>query len=170
MLSPGVDYAMSPHTRVAVFVRRSVPFQARSRQLAVLGRVRALESAGVVDEVVVDTWANRVTDATADAAVALAAFEGFETWAKAHRARLEPGFEAHDCHCTFTDRDYRATVFPVVCVAVYADDELVAVYPHTRDDGSVVTVDLGLSLLEAGDDTRSTPEAGPNAGPEPPAA
>jgi hypothetical protein len=122
----------------------------------VLGRVEALLARGLVDEFRVDTWADRVTDAPPQAALALSALEGFERWALAHHANLTPGFDIHECHSGFTGQRFRTTVFPVACLAVYDDDELVAVYPHSTDAGCV-TVDDGLAMLEA--DASELPDA-----------
>lgn len=134
--------------RVAVYLRESVPLAARSRQLAVLGRLRALESRGVIDEVTVETWANHVTDLDPLAAGQLTAFSGFETWARTHDSDIHPAFDAHDCVCSFTDTSFRRTTFPVVCLAIYVDDELLTVYPHSGPHGTR-TVSDGLAILEA---------------------
>lgn len=138
---------MSPTRRVEVFLRASAPFDARARQLVVLGRIQALQARGLVDEFRVDTWTDRITDAPSEAALALTALDGFERWALAHHATLSPGFDTHECHSGFTGQRYRTTVFPVVCLAVYDDDELVAVYPHSTEAGCVSVAD-GLALLE----------------------
>lgn len=150
MLSSDVLVTMSHTRRVEVFLRGSVPFHAHARQLVVLSRLRALQDRGTIDEVHVDTWANRITDAPTEAAIALTALDGFEKWADSHHATLTPGFESHDSHCGFTGLDFRTTVFPVVCLALYEDDTLVSVYPHSTDTGCR-TVDDGLALLEAED-------------------
>jgi hypothetical protein len=148
---------MSPIRRVEIFLRAAVPYDARARQLVVLGRVQALQARGLVDEVRVDTWANRITDGSRGATVALAAVNMFEHWAATHRATLTPGFDSHECHSGFTGQQFSVRVLPVVCLAVYEDDELVAVYPHTTDTGCRSVAD-GLDLLEAMDDGLVTPD------------
>lgn len=149
MLSPDVSLCMSDTRRVDLFIRGSVPFDARARQLVTLGRLQALQARGTIDEIVVDTWANRIMDTDAEAALALAALDGFERWATSHHARLTPGFGSHECHSGFTGQRFRTTVLPVVCLALYEDDKLVAVYPHSTDGGCVTVAD-GLAMLEAG--------------------
>jgi hypothetical protein len=140
---------MEPSTRVDVFLRNSVPFHAKARQLVTRSRLRSLQSAGVVDEVRVDTWANRTTDTDRNENRSLPVLDELQAWADEHGVRLTPGFDSHDTHCGFTGRDFRTTVFPVVCLAVYEHDELVGVYPHSTDSGSVSVADC-LSVLEAG--------------------
>jgi len=139
---------MSDKRRVDVFLRVSVPFDARARQLVTLARLQALRARGLIDEVTVDTWANRVTDSQPETTLALAALDGFERWANAHRATLTPGFESHESHSGFTGQRFRTTVFPVVCLAVYDGDHLCAVYPHSTEHGCVTVAD-GLALIEA---------------------
>lgn len=139
---------MAQERRVAVYLRETVPLAARSRQLSVLGRLRALESAGGIDELTVDSWANHVTDLDPMATGQLTAYTGFDTWARAHDSDIHPAFDAHDCVCSFTDQSFRRTTFPVVCLAIYEGDELLGVYPHTSPFGPR-TVSDGLDLLEA---------------------
>jgi hypothetical protein len=139
---------MDSTTRVDVFLRESVPFHARARQLVTLSRLRSLQAAGIVDTVRVDTWANRTTATCGDTDAAMAVLDGFQAWADEHGIVLTPGFESHDSHCGFTDRDFRTTVFPVLCLAIYEDDVLVAVYPHSTDTDTVSVAD-GLAVLEA---------------------
>lgn len=159
MLSPGVSTRMDPTRRVEVFLRASVPFDARARQLVVLGRVEALQARGLVDEIRVDTWAHRITDAPPEATLALSALDRFEHWALAHQATLSPGFDTHECHSGFTGQRFDTTVLPVVCLAVYDDDELVAVYPHSTGAGCVSVAD-GLAMLEA--DAGEVPDVRPS--------
>jgi hypothetical protein len=160
MLSAVLPFGMSHSRRVEVFLRGTVPFDARTRQLVVLGRVRALHERGLIDDVRVDTWANRVTDGPADAVLALTALEGFEHWATAHHASLAPGFETHEGHCGFTDQHYHTTTFPVVCLAIYEDDRLVSVFPHSTASGCQSVAD-GLAMLEIEGDTEP-PTADPS--------
>lgn len=139
---------MSHARRVDVFLRGSVPFDARARQLVILARLQALRARGLIDEVRIDTWANRITDSQAETELARTALAGFERWATAHHASLTPGFQSHECYSGFTGQRFRTTVFPVVCLAVYDDERLVAVYPHSTESGCVTALD-GLALLEA---------------------
>jgi len=144
--------------RVELYLRESVPHAARQSQLTVLGRLRALAEAGAVDEVTVTTWAHRVDDTESVPSPARIAYGAFEEWASRGGVSLDPAFDSHDCHSVFTDSHYRTTVYPVMCVAVYEDDDLVEVYPHSRN-GQPVSVLDGLAMFECQDGAHPTDAA-----------
>nr|WP_169302345.1 HTH domain-containing protein [Halorientalis salina] len=125
-----------------------------------LGRLRALESAGHVDELVVENWPTRVTMGTPETVPALAAYEGFEGWARAHGVSMRPAFDRHDCHSLYTDSRFTATVFPVMCLAVYEDEELRSVFPHARHGRSVTICD-GIAMLETDESTTAAGRRSP---------
>jgi hypothetical protein len=139
---------MTPRRRVALYLRDSVPNVARIEQQTAVGRLRALEAAGIVDEVTIEQWPSRVSGGSAATVPALAAYDGFTTWAVANEASLRPAFDRHDCRNFYTGTEYITTVLPVLCLAVYEADRLRAVYPHVRR-GPTTTVLDGIALLES---------------------
>ena len=141
--------------RVELYLRESAPHAARQSQLTVLGRLRALAEAAVVDEVTVTTWAHRVDSTEPVPSPASTTHEAFEEWASQGGVSLGPAFDSHDCHSAFTGSHYRTTVYPVMCVAVYEDDDLVEVYPHSRNGRSVSVLD-GLAMFECPDSAHTT--------------
>jgi hypothetical protein len=139
---------MTRITRAELFLRDSVPIAATTEQSRILGRLQALAAAGVVAALSVQRWPHRVTVGDTQARREFALCREFEAWADAHGVRLAPAFERHDCHNSFTDSHYRTAVLPVVCLALYDDDDLVALYPHTCETGIRTVLD-GISMLEA---------------------
>lgn len=123
-------------------------------------RLTDLASAGVVDSVDVSTWPGRVTlesqrddDALdGDRGEAVRLRREFEAWADAVGVSLAPAFGRHSYESTYTDTDGVALRFPVVAMAVRANGDLRAVYPHT--DRDQVTVAEGVRRLAA--DERET--------------
>ncbi|MFB6179503.1 MAG: HTH domain-containing protein [Halorientalis sp.] len=139
---------MGSPIRATLYLRDSVPMPAMIEQQRVLGRLRTLTTAGVLDEFEVEEWPTRVTMETTETAPALALYDGFVNWAHDHGATINPAFGRHDCHSRYTHTRYTTTVFPVMCLAVYEDETLRAVYPHAHDRRSVSVMD-GLAMLES---------------------
>jgi hypothetical protein len=139
---------MTHSTRAELFLRESVPDGAATEQARIQGRLRALAAAGVIADLSVRRWPHRVTVGDAHARREFALYREFEAWAAAHGVRLAPAFERHDCYNGFTDSRYTTVVLPVVCLALYVDDDLDAVYPYSSATGIRTVLD-GISMLEA---------------------
>lgn len=83
----------------------------------------------------------------------------FESWADERGVRLTPFFQTRECYSPDEGEHTDWLVMPAVCLAVYDEDGVAAVYPHADDTGSM-TVDDGLqSLLEGGIDGDSVEPA-----------
>ncbi|RXK49018.1 HTH domain-containing protein [Halorientalis pallida] len=140
---------MTQVTRAELYLRNGVPIAAETEQSRVLGRLQALAAAGIIRDLQVQRWPHRVTVGDTQARREFALCREFEGWADAHGVELAPAFERHDCYNSFTDSRYRTAVLPVVCLALYDDDDLVALFPHSCDTGIRTVLD-GISMLEAG--------------------
>jgi hypothetical protein len=133
-----------------LWLRRGMTAEMRHWQDSVVAQ---LETAAARSDVSVDVnrWSRKVeTSANArrvegDAA-ALDAYRRYSLWADRADVSLEPAFQTYWDECTFTDKSCEVILFPVICLALYEEDGLIAVYPHVRDD-EVVTVADGLDLI-----------------------
>jgi len=152
---------MKSTTKAKLYLRDSAPAAARIEQQKTVGRLQALEAAGDVDEFVVESWPTRVTMGTPETVPALATFEEFSDWARAHGASLHPAFDQHASHSLYTGTRFTTTVFPVMCLAVYENDELRSVYPHARQ-GRPTTICDGIAMLESGDSTTAPGHEAPS--------
>ncbi|MFD1588681.1 HTH domain-containing protein [Halorientalis brevis] len=139
---------MNSRTRATLYLRDSVPAAARAEQQKAVGRLQSLQAAGVVDSVTIESWPSRVTNGTPDTIQALATYDSFDSWARDHGASMRPAFDRHECHSRFTGSRFTTTVFPVMCLAVFENDTLTAVYPHARQ-GRPMTVLEGIAILES---------------------
>lgn len=119
------------------------------RQEAILERVRSLSPAEPVEETIVSEWEKRVR-ATGGSSEALSAFEEFDSWASERGLELAPAFERRTQTTLVSESTYDIVVFPVVCLALYEEDDLRAVLPVHGGDG-VVTVEEALDAIEAGE-------------------
>lgn len=131
--------------------------RADRRQDAIVTEARELASAGLVDDIDL-IEVSRTPAVSSDGPQdrrAVAAFETFSNWADDHDTRIHPAFGTRVCYSWETGRQYTALVVPVVALAVYDDDELVAVYPHGTDPHE--SVFDGLRAVA----TRDLPDANP---------
>ena len=137
---------MTQTTRAAVYVRSPAPAATEQRQETVLARLRSLRDCGAVDEFSVTYWFRQALDRDGDPT--MPAVAELEAWAEDHSVSLAPAFDRHERHNWYTGIDDAVVTLPVVCLAVYEDDELTAVYPHVCEDGPRSVAD-GIEQLEA---------------------
>lgn len=126
-------------------LRASVPEAARARQRAVLEGLEAFADAGVVEELSVIEWPDRVRLASTPAAESAA--RTYEALVEAVGSNaLEPFFQERP---TVGPVD-RAVVFPVICVTAHRGDDLVGLFPRWKD-GTHHAVPDCLRALASGD-------------------
>lgn len=122
------------------------------QQRSVIDRLETLGDGDLVDEVSRRAWAHRLTPAADDdwCEQARAKYAQFCAWAATNDRSLEPGFETRTISPITDEGSYEVIKFPVLCLAVYADDEPVAVAPSTDPvTGETYTVEDCLTELEA---------------------
>ncbi len=130
--------------RAELYVRTELPPPAREQASAVETQLATLAERDVLESVDRHDWDKRVpVDACAgsvrDTYLTLTA------WADDRGVRLTPFFEIRECYSAdnggFTDW----LVVPALCLVVYEDDQVRAVYPHA--DSDTHTVEDGLQAL-----------------------
>lgn len=111
----------------------------------------SLEDGGAVDEVDVSVW-SRETPASPGTR-AFETYRRFADWADQNGVSVEPAFKKRRRDSELLGESGEVVVTPCVALAVYLDDTLLAVYPHTdadgdTDDREVVTVEDGLAEID----------------------
>jgi len=76
-------------------------------------------------------------------------FEQFEAWGDRHGVSLRPAFEKRS-RCSLADEEHSVLVTPLLCRAIYQDEELSAVFPYT-DGEETHTVRAAIEALRAGE-------------------
>lgn len=135
------------HTpRIEAYVREDMR-GAADRIDDVLDRLERLSEDGEIESFSVESWENQTGSPTEDAATrpriaVRTTISEFEDWAARHGYSLGPAVDR-------SKDDTGEIEVPIICLAMYgtADDELLAVYPHTDRQGDVRTVEDGLSAL-----------------------
>lgn len=145
--------------RVELRVRDLSPAGAHDRQQAVYEQLMQLQEDGHIADVSVEVWGTQVRaeaerNPVADDARTSAArskYKEFEAWADRNGHNLEPAFSTHTLGSLVTEEPGQTVVrFPVMCLAVYDDDDLLAAVPCSTDEG-VRTVDDCLAALRSGE-------------------
>jgi len=133
----------SDPVRVVVWMRDAPPPDGpRSR---VLDRLRELETDGAVDDVSVRVW-GRYVDPPSDAPASEAGpiqtrIAEFRAWADREGHSLEPAFGRCE-RSTMVSAERREVIrLPLQCLAVYAGDRLVGVFPCSTGSGTETVAD-----------------------------
>ena len=141
------------HRTVTLFVRADPELGCEKQKQAVLDRLAALEADGRITDYEINVWtkAIRIAGALEGTTYYQRVFDhftAFQQWAVRESVALKSGFNMESVDCEITDETYRILSLPCLCLAVYEDDELCAVYPHT-DSGTTRTIGDGLDRLDA---------------------
>jgi hypothetical protein len=122
------------------------------QQRATMDRLDSLADTELVDDVHYRAWAHQLSPNAEDdwCQKARATYARFRAWATENDRSLEPAFGTRTTSSIVDDEEYEVIEFPVLCVAVTVDDELVHVAPSTDPvTGSTYTVGECLDALEA---------------------
>lgn len=137
--------------RIKVYTRETAP-GANDRVELVLDRLEQLHRAKTIQEYEVHKWTARSLVDSGDGRSPIGEIVApFEDWADSHGVSIHPPFDRHRVEVPLIGEDHEVIVLPVCCLAVYREDTLEAVVPHT-EQGRTRTVDAYLTDLEALDD------------------
>ncbi|MFB6189290.1 MAG: HTH domain-containing protein [Halapricum sp.] len=115
--------------RVELYVRADLPEPTRGRLAAISHRLDSLVADGQLASYTTTTWAKR-TQVSTDGEQ-YSQYVSFLEWARSAGVELSPAFETRRCYSMETGECAEWLIYPVVCMAVYDDDDqLAAVYPH----------------------------------------
>jgi len=135
-------------TTVACHVRAPMLLEPIDSQIETL---RACESESVVDSLVLRSWPDRVAlSDDSQFREAVDVFRRFERWADRRGVSVRPPFEMRTSSSTITDTEKEVLVTPLIAVAVYRDDRLVGVYPHSEGEETYTAADA-IATLRTGD-------------------
>ncbi|MFU8868022.1 HTH domain-containing protein [Natronococcus sp.] len=136
--------------------------------------LRACEEEGRIDDLLVRSWPKevRLSDDSPYQEV-LETYDRFEQWADRRDVSIQPPFRTRTTTSQVTDERREVLVTPLLCLECYADDELVAVYPHSTGEETITTEDV-IARVRCGEglvptnavDERIDTEAGDDGGAE----
>ncbi|WP_435346464.1 HTH domain-containing protein [Haloarchaeobius sp. HRN-SO-5] len=101
------------------------------KQCDAIDEIESLVDAGTVDEFERHVWAHRLTPAADDewCSRARQKYREYDQWARSSGWSLSPAFSKRTVTNEFVGEEYEVIQFPVISVAIYADDQLVRVAP-----------------------------------------
>lgn len=112
-------------------------------------RARDLEDGDLVDTVVLRSWPETVRfDDDSPHREVVEEFERFDEWAARRGVSVRPPFETRTRTSMVEDGGVDVLVTPVLCLAVYREERLVSVFPHS-DGETTYSVERALDRLEA---------------------
>lgn len=129
---------------VKLFVRGSSPVPLRGSD--VIDTLEKLSDRGLIGAVDVHSWPASVSLVAKGGSTVAETFRTFRAWADEHETTICPPFVIRDIRSTITGDGDTVLITPVLCLAVYAGEELLGVYPCCHGD-SVMTVDDCLDQL-----------------------
>lgn len=105
--------------------------------------LRACEEEGTIDELLVRSWPKevRLSDDSPYQEV-LETYDRFRRWADRRDVSIRPPFRTRTTTSQVTDERREVLVTPLLCLECYADDELVAVYPHSTGEETITAEDV----------------------------
>lgn len=149
--------------RIRAWMRDQVVAAIPERQSEIISQLRRLEGEDRISGFSVRVWGKQIEadgadldGATNDVRERIAEFEA---WADHNGHSLEPAFSRRTKSVPLTDEQREVIVPPVICLAVYEDDELVGVFPCSNGDGTNTVDDClnGLGNGESGDGSPMDP-------------
>ncbi|WP_126664647.1 HTH domain-containing protein [Haloterrigena salifodinae] len=131
-------------------VRAPLLLEPVDRQVETL---RACESEGAVDDLLLRSWPKEVT-LTDDTPYqeALESVERFDGWADRQGVSIRPPFRERTATNQISGETTDVLIMPMLCLELYADDELVGVFPHTDENADeTYTTDEAIAALRTGE-------------------
>lgn len=153
--------ATGAETTVACHVRAPMLIEPIDSHVETL---RACEQEGAIDSLVLRSWPDKVAlTESSPFQEAVEAFERFERWAEGRGVSVRPPFEVRSVESRISDTEREVLSTPLIAVAVYRDEHLTGVYPHTDGDETYTVADAiaklrtGEAPTPFGDDLTPTP-------------
>jgi len=149
-------------SRVALYVRETLPEPAQQRAERVVTRLEGLANDDRIDGYDVFHWPKRIRCDEADC-VSGARYNEFVRWAQDSGVALTPFFETRDCYSMATAERGEWLVFPALCLVVYENGEMASVFPHADADSYRSVVDCLDALAATATDSSESTETGEHA-------
>jgi len=127
--------------RARLYVRETLPKPAKRCSQTIIARLERLAADGVLGEYSVTSWAKRLPIDGTEHPDQRARYNEFSQWARHNGVRLTPFFDTRECYSMQTGKKRQELVFPAICLAVYAGDDLQTVAPHARESATESVTD-----------------------------
>jgi hypothetical protein len=114
--------------------------------------LQACESEGYIDMFVLRSWPDKVTleEDTSPHQEVIDVFKRFEQWADHRGVSVRPPFEVRTTTSFVTGKTKKILVTPLISLALYHDEQLIGVFPHSADE-TTDTVTEAITALQNGE-------------------
>lgn len=141
--------------RTVLRLRTLVPTGINPVQRDVIDQLQQLQNKGVITELDIDIWGSSMGmtfSGNRDPTGTRQLISEFERWADEHDCTLRPAFAQSGAKSSNSgdeiERQTEYAVLPLLCLAIYGDTTVQAVYPHMRSDG-IRTIHDGVAALDS---------------------
>jgi len=139
--------------RVGLYLCAEPQFGVENQKQAVIDRLNELEREGKIAGYETYIWGREIRptgplEGTDYHRSVLESLREFEEWLRANGTPVDRLFKRREVDSDIVDETYTVISLPMMCLAVYDDDELSGVYPYCDREGSYTVRDC-LSELEA---------------------
>ncbi len=126
---------------VKLFLRADPELGCERQKQAVIDQLETLAARGQIDDYEVNIWTKEIRlsgplEGTRYYQTVIDHFTAFQEWADETGVMLNAAFKTQSVDCEITGETYRVLSLPCICLAVYEDGELCAVYPHASGEMS----------------------------------
>ncbi|WP_331232330.1 HTH domain-containing protein [Natronorarus salvus] len=136
--------------REAVLYMRSVaPYGINGIQEETIERLEHLTDDTRLGSVDYEIWGHNIPVDDSTTAIKKV-YDEFEEWADEHGYSLAPAFHVRETETIVSERSHTVISVPLLCLGVYDDHGIEAVFPCS-DDERTYTLEDGLRALESGD-------------------
>lgn len=144
---------------VELCLRGRPEFGVEARKEAAIEALETLADRGVIDSFEVTVWPDEIRPTGPLASTeyhrsVMARVREFEHWLRQHGASIEDTFERRTVSSSIVDEEYGVIVLPCMCLALYEDGDLAAVYPRREGDRALTLADCFRRLESDADDER----------------
>lgn len=130
------------------YVRAPLLLEPVDRQIETL---QACESEGAIDDLLLRSWPTKVTlNESNQHPEVLETYDRFTSWADRQGVSVEPPFRRRTRTSQVTGKTTELLATPLLALEIYADDELIGVFPHSANDETYTTHDA-IARLRTGE-------------------
>lgn len=159
--SPPSDPERTATPRTELRVRHAVQPAVQDRITEIRSELNQLAREGYIEEPDVVVWGTHIDMRPENERTNhYETYVDFAAWAARNDYDLGPGFRLHRSSTMFDEDEYPVVTVPLVSLAVYEDNEVTAVFPHSAD-GSVNTIEDGLKYLQGEASQSAVPKSVP---------
>jgi hypothetical protein len=132
--------------RAVLYIRSVAPCGINDVQQRAIERLERLVADGTLERIEYEVWGHSVPTDHSDLRVKRQ-YDEFAEWADEHGYRLSPAFHVRETKTIISDATQTVISFPLLCLGLYSDRGVEAVFPCSDDDRTY-TLEDGLRALE----------------------